>query len=387
MLKKPKIAIVTCATKGYTYALPAFLRAISRNVYHLQKISKVKAEIQLFLVGDNELKTDDVQRELDLHFNAHNKVTVTILAANWTEGENYKKHAQLTIAQMRTKTFELARGWGADFCWSLDSDVLVPDNGLQCSLQMLDFDNGYYSIACCPYPSQGGGAFLTGFGDRFNPIYADFKLDEREVSEKNLALMKKADEKILNDPDNPDLHKKRYELRKRVEKESPPIHGGNIWKLISEKGWRPRGWFDFAYPAIGKGSVVPVKWCGFGATLMNAEALACADFTGYDGNGTEDLYICYLRWEPRRLRLCTLAHIPCDHIVRTGTDKKLVHCAAYHEEDKGTKGHLRRTFKPWYQHNVGEVYDEKNDGVPAKSKEQEIANPTKRKPKNRKLKT
>lgn len=385
MPTKPKIALVTCATENYTYAFPAFLRAISRNIYHLQKIAKVKADIKLFIVGDATLQQDAVQREIGLHFNDQNNVQVEVFTANWTEGENYQKHAQLTIAQMRTKTFELARAWGADYCWSLDSDVLVPDNGLACALQVLAFDNGYYSIACCPYPSQGGGSFMTGFGDRFNPIYADFNLDEREVSDENDKEWQAINKRIGDEPENVSLHKERFELRKKIEKESPPIHNGNIWKLISEKGWRPRGWFDYAYPAIGRGAIVPVTWCGFGATLMNAEALAAADFTGYDGGGTEDLYICYQRWAPRRLKLGTLAHVPCDHIVRTGATKKLVHCRTYHEEHKATEGHLRREFRPWYQHNIGEQFDEKNDGKPD-NVDQLPDNPTKQRKRTKALK-
>jgi len=52
---------------------------------------------------------------------------------------------------------------------------------------------------------------------------------------------------------------------KRIEKYPPK---SNVF-VANGKKWRRRGWFDFAYPAIGKGAIVPSDWCGFGATMMN----------------------------------------------------------------------------------------------------------------------
>jgi hypothetical protein len=368
-----KIAIVTCATEGYTYALPAMLRAVSRNIYRLQKLQTGEDyKVRVVMVGDANLASFK-EEAISL---LPPDVGVVVRTEAWTEGENYQKHAQLTIAQMRTRTFEEARRWGADFCWSLDSDVLPPDNALLCSLQMLEFDGGYYSVACCPYPSQGGGSFLTGRGTHYNPILPDFDLEEREVPKAVLAKWDKVSAQLAKDPENVSLQGERHALMKEIEKTCPPKYGGNIWKLNAEHGWRPRGWFDFAYPALGRGAVVPTDWCGFGATLMNSEALAAADFTGYDGSGTEDLFIVWKRWFPRRLLLCSIPHCPCDHVVRTGESRKIVHTFAYHEEHDVTKGHLRREFRPWYQHIPGEVYDPENNGVPDRGEQPEIESPT-----------
>jgi len=327
----------------------------------------------LMLVGDKTIE-ETAGDLIPLHFG--DEVEVQYFTHEWSEGVNYQKECQLNIAQMRTKMHEGAMRWGADFTWSLDADVLPPDNALHCSLQMLEFDDGYYSIAACPYPSQGGGSFLTGHGDQRNPIFADFDFDEREVSEELQQKWDDACDAVESDPEDQEAHKARFELRKEIEKSCPPKHGGNIWKLNAEHGWRKRGWFDFAYPAIGRGSVVPVDWCGFGATLMNAEALASADFTGYDGSGTEDLYIIWHRWHPKRLRICSIPHCPCDHIVRTGESKKLVHTDAYHEEHSATQGHLRRRFRAWHQHQPGEKPDPDNDGVPDTGEKPEAENPT-----------
>lgn len=179
-IQKKRVAIVTCATKSYTYAIEAFMRAVSRNIYHLNRHNPDEYEFKIIFVGD-QVAWQKASSVMNTHFDADQ--IDNFISDEWSEGENYKKHAQLTIAQMRTKTFEKARRWNADFCWSLDSDVLVPDNALLCSLQMLSFDRGYYSIACCPYPSQGGGSFLTGRGTRFNTILPDFDFEERDVSE------------------------------------------------------------------------------------------------------------------------------------------------------------------------------------------------------------
>jgi hypothetical protein len=366
-----RICIATCATKSYIYALPALLRSIARNVYSLQKIANAgDYEFMLLLVGDSAMK-EAAEELLPLHFD--DRITVRYFIHEWAETKNYQKDCQLTIGQMRTKMHEGALQWGADFCWSLDADVLPPENALTCSLQMLMFDSGYYSVAACPYPSQGGGAFLTGRGDQRNPIFADFDFAEREVSPEMQEKWDQICQAIEDDPENEAHHLARFELRKEIERECPPKHGGNIWKLNAEHGWRRRGWFDFAYPALGRGAVVPVDWCGFGCTLMDAKALAAADFTGYDGGGTEDLFIIWHRWFPKRLRICSIPHCPCDHIVRTGASKKLVHTAAYHEEQGSTEGHLRKRFRPWHQHHLGEVHDPANDGVPSREEATEEA--------------
>jgi hypothetical protein len=368
---RQRIAIVTCATKSYQYALPALIRAVSANLFNFAKIANREVDVLFVMVGDAGIeKFRSIAKTV-----LPTTVDVVVRAFDWQEGVNYQKAAQLTIAQMRTMTVDIARRWGADYCWSLDSDVLPKANSLLCSLQMLEFDGGYYSVAACPYPSQGGGSFLTGRGSKSNPILPDFDLMEREVGEDLLKEWDAILEHLREDPEDEKLHERRFELQKRIEETCPPKHGGNIWKLNAEHGWRRRGWFDFAYPALGRGSIVPSDWCGFGCTLMNAEALSLVDFSGYDGSGTEDLFIIWHRWFPRRLQICSIPHCPADHIVRTGEDKKLVHCVAYHEEHEETKDHLRRQFRPFYQHSAGEVYDPTNDGVPAGAKEQP-QNPT-----------
>jgi len=326
------------------------LRCLSRNIYSLRG----KFKIKLFLVGDESINDF---KGVVRGFNIETEFYVY----DWAEEKNYENKAQLIIAQMRTKAFDSARIWGADYCWSLDSDVIPPENALNCSIQMLDFDDGYYSIACCPYPSQGGGGFLTGHGSETNHINSDFSIEEREVGEEMSEKLKKIDELIESEPQKIEHRESRAELINKIEKECEPKFGGNIWKIIAEFGWRRRGWFDFAYPAVGKVAVVPVEWTGFGATLMNKKAWACADFIGYDGNGTEDLYIVWKRWYRNNLRLCSIPHCPCGHVIRHGKDKKIVYVEAFHEQEGEHKDHLRKEFRPFYQHSVGERYVETED--------------------------
>jgi hypothetical protein len=362
-----RIAITVGATKSYTYALSACLRSISRNIFHYDKLHP-GADFLIILVGDEHI--EEYQSEV---IRLMPKANVETVVHDWGEGENYKTQAQLTIAQMRSAGAEAARSWGADYLWSIDSDVLIPDNGLLCSLQMLEFDNGYYSIACCPYPSQGIGGFLCGRGTHRRHILPDFVFEEREAPEKLLeereCLMDAIESGNFRHQDlSKDLaHQRVHSIEQWVENNCPPKFGGDIWKVIASYGWKPRGWFDNAYPGIGKGSIVPTDWCGMGATLMNSEALSCVDYTGYLGQGTEDLFIVWNRWYPRNLRLCAIPHVPCDHVVRTGTEKKIVHQFTYHEQDGDAVGHLRKDVRPFLQHHKGEKLLPGNDGVPGRT--------------------
>jgi len=130
--------------------------------------------------------------------------------------------------------------------------------------------------------------------------------------------------------------KRLQRLSERVKESEPD---GNIWDVIAKYGWRRRGWFDFAYPGIGRGSIVPIDWCGMGCTLMSQRALALADFNGYNGGGTQDLFLCWHRWHPAGLRIACVPHIACDHVKRRGD--KIEHLRAFHEADGEYRGHLR----------------------------------------------
>lgn len=340
------LIITICATKSYTYAMKAQARRVVANIFN----AKIKEGI-VALVGDS---SDELREIGDLYS--------AILPAGWTcqiqaekdmeeTGVNYKEEAQLRIGRMRSSAFALGRKLGAKLLWSLDSDVLPPANALRCMVTMLTFDDGYYSIASCPYPNT---AFLGGFGTPNNPIAPDFLPHERKLPKQLATELAANDEELrklqrLKKPITP-AHQKRWgETSKKVDQCAPD---GNIWQVIAKHGWRRRGWLDHAYPAIGKGSVVPIDWCGFGCTLINEEALSRADFEGYDGKGTEDLFICWHRWFPAGLRLNCVTHCPCDHVIWDGKKKngdanKYLHLISYHEAEGEYRGHLRVQTKPW----------------------------------------
>ena len=354
-----KLAIYTCGTEGYTYAMTAQARRVQSCLAACDRA----LEVLVIVVGDGSQGNHDAITEYKtLLPNA----SVELLHHDGLEAgeKNYDNATQLLIAQLRTMATSRAISWGADYCLSMDSDVLPPSNALRCMLDMLEFDNGYYGVAACPYPSQGGGAFLCGRGTPQRPILPCFYEDEKDIPEKLTKardrLQKRCDKHVEQGKQPPqDLIDKLHKSEKDIE-EIPPQ--SNIFAL-NGKHWRKRGWFDNAYPAIGLGAIVPSDWCGFGMTLMNKEALALCDWSGYDGSGTEDLYVTWHRWHPRGIKIAAIPHCPCDHVVRNRADKnKLVHIVSGHELDGECVGHLRQTARPWYSHNTGERYNKENDG-------------------------
>jgi hypothetical protein len=349
------IAVTICSTRSYAYALIAQARKIVACIER-------EPEGVVILIGDNSLEINKAKEFYQSILPEGWKVELYI--GKFEDGlPNYQNPAQLIIARMRSIAYDRARQLHVDFCWSLDSDVLPQPNALRVMKQMLEFDDGYYSISTCPYPSQGGGAFLGGRGTPEHPILPDFYDDEREIPK---DLKKKMDQhkaklKTLKSRPNAKLIQQFRELSKAVQNCKPT---GNVFHCNS-KGFRRRGWMHAAYPEIGIGAVVPTDWCGLGCTLMNREALSLAQFDGYDGSGTEDLYIVWKRWYRKGLKINVIPHSPCDHVIRDRAKKgKFILCQAYHEsKNPETVGHLRMELRPWYQQTVGEKFSQNNDGM------------------------
>jgi len=350
------IAITICSTRSYAYALIAQARKV---------VAAVEREPKgvVILVGDN---SKEINLAKDFYCNILPETwSVELFTGKFEDGlPNYQNPAQLIIARMRSIAYDRARQLQVDSCWSLDSDVLPPPNSLRVMKQMLEFDDGYYSISTCPYPSQGGGAFLGGRGTPERAILPDFYDDERELPDdlkKKIDQHKKRFEKFKGRQPSPKWRQQFKELNDAIQK-CPPI--GNVF-LCNSKGFRRRGWMHAAYPEIGIGAVVPTDWCGLGCTLMNKHALSLAQFDGYDGGGTEDLYIVWKRWYRAGLRINVITHVPCDHVIRDRAKKgKFILCQAYHEnKHPETIGHLRMELRPWYQQTQGEKFSADNDGM------------------------
>jgi len=329
-----KLALYTAATKGYGHAL---VHQARRIVAGLALESRITETLFIF-VSDDET---EVQKARAIY--EASGIPTEVLLTDKSGGENYKEAAQLLIASMRQAASTRALAWGAELCLSLDSDVLPPANAIRCMIDMIRFDGGFYSVAFCPYPSQGGGAFLGGRGTPQNPILPDFYEDEKKVPKELISSRDDLRKKLQAAPEDAELREKLSEADKTI-REIPPT--GNVFQMNAKK-WRRRGWFDYAYPAIGRGAIVPVEWIGFGCTLMDRRALSLCDFDGYDGKGTEDLYINFRKWHPAGLRIACIPHCPCDHVIRDKEKGGHVLVATGHADDEEHSGHLRQWRMPW----------------------------------------
>lgn len=207
---------------------------------------------------------------------------------------------------------------------------------------------------------------MGGRGTPQETISPDFYEDECEVSaamlKKRDALQKKLGGKAVAGPARKKAIEEVKEIQKKIRSAKPKFK--NVFEANAAK-WRKRGWLDVAYPAIGKGAVVPLDWCGSGCTLMSRKAYLLGDWGGYDGEGTEDLFLIWRRWHPNGVKIAGLPHCPSDHIIRApgkGEGKgKLIHLMTGHEEDGEFEGHLRQVRRPFYQQVAGEQYDSRND--------------------------
>lgn len=352
------IAIATAATKSYLNVFPSCLRAIATAAAHHQEGQFIFATDR----SDESKKAEEVAKnELPEGWQ------ITVIRCKIDDDKkDYKHAAQLRIAMLQGLAFAVARNKiRADMLWSVESDNIVPANSLRMLewvLQMPTADGSpYYDIAAGTYPN---GLFLGGFGTPQNNIAEDFLPEERLVKPRLRLCIDRCNERIkkITPQKSPESLKQWEREQKRMGrlneriKRCPP--DGNVWQVTAKHGWRRRGWMDYAYPGIGEGSVVPSDWCGLGCTLMSKRALALADFAGYDGGGTQDLFLCWQRWHPAGIRIACVPHVACDHVKRekflkVGADGKkeeveqINHYRAYHEQDPDFRGHLRVRKQPW----------------------------------------
>ena len=376
-----KLGVYVASTLKHSYALKAQARAIhSACVY-----AGIKKPVVVIVCGSDDF-FDEVGLEYEELFNGKAKVILIKKEEffDCKKRKNYKNEVQLMIAQMRSIGTKKLLSEGCDRILSMDSDVLPKHNSIQCMLDTLNFDKGYYGVAQCPYPSQGGGAFLGGRGTPQRHILPDFAKEERKIPKKLKEEEKKAKKDLelfiknleknnvkVNEKTDKEI-KDKHENLARIEKEIDSCPPKNNVFALNGKKWIRRGWFDYAYPAIGKGSVVPVDWVGFGCTMMTRETASMCDFSGYDGSGTEDLYIVFRRWYINNVNIANIAHCPSDHIVRDRSDnQKYIHVMTYHEDSGECVGHLRQSNLPWYGQDLSETFDPSNNGIHTKSEEEE----------------
>lgn len=338
------LSIATFATKGYLFAWPQMIRRVAAAVSHLD--------------GGNFIFSTDKSKEAKEAI----RVVEKEFPANWNihgiehdmpddTSENYKLEAQLRIAILQGSAFSLARKLKSDFCWSIESDILVPPDALKISQWVLNMPDQYYDVAMVTYPNSG---FLGGRGNYQHPIAEDWLLHERVVPERlknRVEIHDKIAQKQIKK--NGKISERWMRIKTKLDKlvrECPP--DGNVFAINGKYGWRQRGWFENAYPGIGRGAIVPTDWVGLGCTLLSKRALSLATFEGYDGKGTQDLFLCFKRWKPDGINMACIPHILCDH-VKPERDKnnnrtdKIIHMKSWHESEGECIGHLRITSIPW----------------------------------------
>jgi hypothetical protein len=333
------LAIATYATKSYFYCWPQFLRRIAAAAGH-------HAEAHFILATDqsDEAKQAIEAARHELPEGWRIQAVQLPLDDGGAEGKDYQTPAQMRIAALQGAAFAAARKIRATALWSVEADNLVPADALRVAewvLTMPQADGSpYYEVAAVTYSN---GLFLGGNGTPQHPIAEDFTEKERKLPPRLVRALELCRERLKSEPTSEKEVKRLGRLHERVKK-CPP--DGNVFEVTAKHGWRRRGWMDYAYPGIGKGAIVPSDWCGLGCTLLSAKALALATFEGYDGRGTQDLFLCWHRWHPAGLRIACIPHCAADHVKRDA-EGKIVHHRAYHETEGEYRGHLRVRQQPW----------------------------------------
>lgn len=330
-----KIAITIACSHSYQYALKECVSRVKKAIAHA-KTRRPDLDF-VWVISTDEDGVDYAKKVCPGAI-----IEVTDLQEG---GVRYKEQAQMLIADLQQRGFDRAVAEDVDMCWTVESDILVPYNALSCMLDMLQFDDGYYDVAFVTYPSQSGSAFLGGHGSPSHPIAEDFLVEERDVPEELMSKYTDA-KQAIEKPDADDATKKAWsDVNEEIKKCSPK---NNVFTLNGEK-WRRRGWFDNAFPGIGKGAVLETDWTGLGCNLLSKKALHLASFDGYDGKGTQDLFLNWRRWKPNGIRMCVISHCVCEHVITKEDGSRWV-ALAHHEPQGECIGHLRVQLVPFQPH-------------------------------------
>lgn len=338
------LAIIIAATHSFQYALLPQARAIRDNL----ALAGITAG-NLILVTDKNPVAGVIERYRAIleNFTIYNVPLPVVEGAK----KDYGVNAQLLIAQMYSAGFDIARKIKTSHVWTLEADVIPEANNLRCMVNALDLDGGYYSVAFCPYVSAGGGGIMGGRGNPANWIAQNWTEEERIVPEE-LDKRHKAFLESWNAGDrSAERLKERDELAEELKKCGPKA---NVYTLNGQR-WRQRGWLEWAYPAIGKGAIVPSDWFPMGNNLFNKAAIELVNFNGYTGRGTQDLWLCY-KLAGYGLRFAVIPHAVSSHVVRkvNSDGGPYTMYRLYHETQGDCAGHLRTQELPFYTLEPGE---------------------------------
>jgi hypothetical protein len=336
------VILTSYATKQYSYALE---HAMKRT---LPFLSQCKA---LIITTDGSKVVADKCKKIK-EFVEGKCEFITEVAIPEKDDLKSNTESCLRVARLQNTAWDIGRKFEPDYCLSIESDILVPPNALNILKQVLDFDDGYYDAAMITYPNM---TFLGGRGTPQHWILPSVYPEERNINselKKKLEQQTQTQKTLIEEGKQPtESQKKQWKsLMMEAEKASA---SGNVWHLNANYGWKKRGWFEYAYPAIGRGAILPTDWIGLGCTLMNRRAFQLASFEGYDGHGTQDLFLCWKKWYPAGIKLAVVPHVLCHHVKHKHdkNGKKLMNefelYEAYHETMEPATGHLRVRILPW----------------------------------------
>lgn len=331
------LAICISATKSYLYAWEQCIRGITAAVSHYNSGHFIYASDD-----SKECKNalEFAKQNLPANWQIHNIVFKDL---NDKE-EKYQRQSQIIIAKLQGATFHKARQIKADLCFSVESDVILKGDSLRVlewALSMPAADGSpIYDISSGTYNNSSP---LLGFGTPQNPIAEDFLPHERKLKPRIKLVFEECEKRIKSftkESKKEQIEKEHKRMARiyKVIKKCPP--DGNIWEITSKYGFRRRGWWENAMP--GAASVAHAfhsDWCGLGNTLMSKKALSLADFNGYDGSGTQDLYLCWKKWYPAGLKIIGVPYVYCDHIKQR--EDKIEHLVAFRETEGECKDHMR----------------------------------------------
>lgn len=326
-----KTAVFTAATKSYAYALRECAEHLARGLKHS------KDEFLWIIATDKS----DTAAEAVKAWESFGVGKAKVIETGVEEGERkYKEQSQLVISMLQQACMDEAVKWGADLFFSVESDILIHPESYATLKWVLEYPSSPgYDVAAATYFN---GAFLCGRGTPQHNICEDFLEEERNVPAKLKEDIAKAKKQIQSGKGDEELQKKFAELMEELKKTPPK---GNVFWANSKK-WRRRGWLDAAYPgAASQGSVLPSDWCGLGCTLWGRDVMEVTNFTGYDGRGTQDLFLVWSKWRPAGKRIGCPVGVPACH-VKMADGKRILWEPFFVPAPEETEGHIRVRQKP-----------------------------------------
>lgn len=347
-------AIIICATKSFQHCLMPQARAVQQNA-SVAGIAKGHVILATCECNERIYQVKKRYGALLPGWEFHHLP----LPVKEGASKDYSVNALLLISQLYSAAFDKARSIGVSHAWTLESDVIPGPTNLRCMRDMLTFDGGYYDVAFCPYISAGGGGIMGGRGSVRHWIMPNWTEEEIKIPDE---LAKEIAEHKARMGEKPTEEWQREMQRLADEaKKHPPK--GNVFQLNAEHGWKPRGWLEWAYPALGRGAVVPSDWLPMGNNLFSERALNLADFHGYAGRGTQDLFLSHERLGANDLRFCVIPHSTSGHVVRKPNPEGAPYTlySLYHEPEGECVGHLRTKELPFYTCEPGETFTPKDD--------------------------